>query len=484
MSNPVLDAARTKRASHQTKLEAILLAPTADERSLDDAEQAAFEDRSAKIEKLDAQIVLLEAAEARVEASNAATAAITTETPGAIVRAEQMTYGQHNRSNSYLRDLAAIQVPESGFDTHGARERMAQHSREIEVEARTDATVAARWRDAGLEARVNPNVTAGTGGEFVPPLWLVNQYVPMFRPGRVFANRLRNQTLPGGIDVINIPRITTGSATAIQAANAAPVASTDIVTTYVAAPVNTIAGQEDISLQLLEQSPIAMDGVVFDDLTADYDQRLDLQVVSGTGSNGQHSGVVNISQSATPTISQAYTVSSTSATFFGTAAGNFISIVNAVNGIETKRYAPPTAIWVHPRRSNWWATQVDTVTGRPLFVSPNYGPYNVPGLGESSPVAQGVAGELFGLPVIKDANMNTSSTATVTTGGTQDVVVVLKEDDSILWEGQLKMRALPEVLSGTLQIRFQVYAYSALTFGRAPSGISIVSGAGLAAPTF
>ena len=66
-------------------------------------------------------------------------------------------------------------------------------------------------------------------------------------------------------------------------ANAAAVQSVDIVTTSVSAPVNTIAGQEDISLQLLEQSPLAMDGVIFDDLSRDYDQRLDLQIIGEEG---------------------------------------------------------------------------------------------------------------------------------------------------------------------------------------------------------
>ena len=484
MDNPVLDAARAKRAKHQSKLDALLETPTAEARSLTDAEATEFEELASKITKLDSQISLLEAEEARKAESLTAAAAVVSEAP-AVVRSEPMTYAEHNRSTSYLRDLAAIQVPQSGLDAQGAMERMARHAREIEVEARKDPEVAIRWREAGMEARVNPNTTAGTGGEFVPPLWLVNQYVPFFRPGRVCANRINNQPLPPGIDVINIPRITTGSATAIQSANAAAVASVDIVTTSVSAPVNTIAGEEDISLQLLEQSPIAMDGVVFQDLAADYDQRLDLQVLVGTGANGQHTGVFNLARAAglSPTVSQASYVSSTSATFFGTAAGNVPSIISAVNQVETLRYAPPTAIWVHPRRANWWSTQSDT-TSRPLFVAPQYSPYNAVGTNESSPVYQGVAGTLFGLPVIKDANLPTTASAGAPTGGTQDAAVVLKEDDQILWEGSLKMRALPEILSGTLQIRFQVYAYSALTFGRAPNSVAVVGGAGFAAPAF
>jgi hypothetical protein len=46
------------------------------------------------------------------------------------------------------------------------------------------------------------------------------------------------------------------------------------------------------------------------------------------------------------------------------------------------------------------------------------------------------------------------------------------------------MRALPEILSGTLQIRFQVYVYSALIVSRFLPSISIVGGAAFAAPSF
>ena len=98
---------------------------------------------------------------------------------------------------------------------------------------------------------------------------------------------------------------------------------------------------------------------------------------------------------------------------------------------------------------------------------------------------QGVAGELFGLPVIKNANMPTTMNATANTGGTADPIVVVKEDDLYFWEGQLKRRALPEILSGTLQIRFQMFAYSAFMASRFLSSISILTGnTGLTAPTY
>lgn len=483
MDNPVLEAARAKRDKHQATIDGLVKTLADENRTLTEEEAGTMEDAIAKRNKAKSTFDMLEAEDKRKEAAMAA-AEPEPETPVSI-RSEPQVYTPNSApGESYLCDLVALTVREANWESTRARERMERHLKVVEVEARTDPKVADMWRSAKYEMRTNPNTTAGTGGEFVPPLWLVAQYVPYFRPGRVCANRCQNMPLPPGIDVINLPIITTGSTTAIQTANAAAVSSTDIVTSSASASVNTIAGQEDISLQLLEQSPIAMDGVVFDDLTRDYDQRLDLQVISGTGASGQHKGVQVVTQSATPGITTAFYSSSTSATFYGTAAGNVPAIIQGVNNIETIRFAAPTAVWVHPRRANWWlagggSSGAADTTHRPLFLTPGNGLYNAVGASaDAGAVPQGVAGSIFGLPVIKDANMSTACLTGAPTGGTQDVAIVLKEDDMYLWEGQLKMRALPEILSGTLQIRFQVYAYSAFMAGRRPEAISVLSGTG------
>ena len=66
-----------------------------------------------------------------------------------------------------------------------------------------------------------------------------------------------------------------------------------------------------------------------------------------------------------------------------------------------------------------------------------------------------------------------------------DAVIVLKEDDLYFWEGTARMRALPEILSGTLQVRYQMYCYSAFMPNRFPVSLSILTGnTGLASPTF
>lgn len=230
-----------------------------------------------------------------------------------------------------------------------------------------------------------------------------------------------------------------------------------------------------------------MDNVIFDDLSRDYDQRLDIQVVLGSGAGGQHTGVLSVTGSTTGnSVTNAYLINCTDTRFFHATAGDqYRSVINAVNNIETTRFDSPTAIWLHPRRANIWSTEADA-NNRPLFIPSKYGVFNTLGTNEGAPVFQGMAGEVFGLPVIKDANMSTVSngTGSPASGGSQDAIVVLKEDDLILWEGTMRMRALPEILSGTLQIRFQLYAYSALMANRFPPSISIIVGTGLAAPTF
>ena len=503
---PVLEATRKEREKIQLKLDDLMTVPAAEKRSLTEEEATQFEELAARLQKKNNEIRTFEKQVAREDKAAAASAEIPEQREGEkgegekrapiTIISEPLTYNEDPFGHSYFRDLGVAAAGGLDQSYRGAAEeaerRMGQHAKEVRVEAERSPELARRLREmratpASLEKRVNPNTTYGTGGEFVPPLWLVGQYVPLVRPGRVFANRVNNMPLPPGIDVINLPKITVGSLAAIQTANAAAVASRDIVTATVSAPVNTIAGQEDISLQLLEQSPISMDQVIWDDLSRDYDQRLDLQIIAGSGSAGQHLGVLNVAGAVNNTsITLANQITVASAVFFdGTTSGTqYRAVVNGVNQIETLRFAPPTAIWAHPRRVNSWAYAADT-QNRPLFTPGKYGQFNQLGIYEVAPQFQGMAGELFGLPVLKDANMPTLMNGTATTGGTADAAVVLKEDDLYLWEGTMRMRALPEILSGTLQIRYQAYCYSAFMPNRFPVSLSILTGnTGLASPTF
>ena len=521
MSNPVLDAARDKRARLQSKLDLLLVEPTTESRSLTDGEVAEFEELAAKITKLDGQIDMLAAEESRKAVATAAVAEIDTPTVGgAVVTNEPATYSKNSR-NSYLYDLAAITVPQAGLDVRAAQERLERHGKEVEVEARKNADLAYRLQFANREKRANItgiDTVNGYGGDLVPPMYLIDAYVPFFRSGRVFANRVTNAPLPAGTDSINVPKLATGLVTAMQGAastnSIAGVNDSQFTTGNVSASVNTLAGQTEVSLQLIEQSPVGVgiDGVVFQDLLGTYNQVLDQQVLYGSGTSGQHQGVITYAQASgvnaisAPAYGVPGYVPSSDAKFFGNAgngtsqAGSqFNSIVAAANYVETQRFANPTAIWVHPRRANSWAVGGDASTyGRPLFVKEGYGPFNALGT-DGNPQFEGVTGELFGLPVVRDANFPTNFSASAWTtatnftgtggsaagtGGSADAAIVLKEDDLYLWEGPLRLRALPEVVSGNLAVRYQAYAYSAFMPNRIGAAIAIAGGVGFQVPTF
>jgi len=492
MSSPILDAAKSKRTALQNDLELITVEPTTEARSLTDDETAAFEATVESIKKLDGQIEMLSAEEARKATAAAAAVEIAAEAPVAapvVIRSEPMTYTEHSGS-SYLMDLAAIQVPQAGMNAEAARSRMARHGQEVEVEARTNPRLAKNLAAAKREARAT-NTFDTTGGDMVPPLYLIDSWVPAFRPGRIIADRVRTMDLPAGTDSVNLPKVATGTTAYAQGAATsgtnASLTSTDLTTATVTAPVTTYYGQLEASLQLLEQSPVSggMDQVIFQDLQAAYDQALDAALLSGTGTSGQHKGVLTYAATVGATTGSG-SWTRTGATTFLNAGGVFNTLVSAVNQVETNRFAAPTAVWVHPRRANSFGIQLDTsaTAGRPLFVKAGNNPFNALGNAADGSVPQGYAGELYGLPVIKDAsiptNWLTASTTPVTTGGTQDVMCVVKEDDIFLWEGPTRLRALPEVSSGTLGVRFQLFAYSAFMPDRAPTSIQLITGAALA----
>lgn len=365
---------------------------------------------------------------------------------------EGRTYDRRN-GRSYLQDLARVQL---NMDTDGgARERLMRHAQDV-----AEAAASPEYRDLSR--------TDGSGGYGVPPLWLMSQYIDLARAGRAYANIVNNQPLPPGTDSLNIPKVSTGTATAVQTADNGAVAETDMTDTFINAPVRTIAGQQDVAIQLLDQSPISFDEVIFRDLVADYATKTDLQVISGSGSSGQvtgiraTSGITTITYtSATPTVAQLYS-----------------KIADAVQRVHTLRFMPPTAIVMHPRRWAYLLAASDS-NGRPLVV-PNAGnPQNaIATLGAVA--AEQVVGQMHGLPVVTDPSMPT----TLGAGTNEDVVHIVRASDLLLYESGIRTRVLPEVGSGNLTVRLQCFGYLSFTAARYPASVVEIGGSGMAAPSF
>jgi HK97 family phage major capsid protein len=409
------------------------------------------------------------------EGGDAATDQAARRQGGARITSEPLTYQRGNAGASYFLDLARFQLR---GDTD-SRDRLHRHGQEMDVEmprreqareararrAMESVEGADRWTDeqraSVFEQRVAPNTTDGQGGYFVPPLWLVDQYINLTRFGRVTANLCQNFPLPGGTDSVNIPRVTQGTQTGVQT-EAGAVASRDLTDDFVTARVRTIAGQEDTSMQVLDQSPVGFDQVIFQDLIADYNMRLDLQCLTGSGT-GEHLGILNVPginaityTDGTPTLPELY-----------------VPVAQAASKVFTGRKLPATAGVFLPAQWYWATSQQDT-TGRPLIVPPQVG-FNPSGT-QQVLAEEGLAGMLsMGVPAYLDGNMPSNLGG----GANETRAVVARFPDLFLWEGALRSRVLQEVLSGTLQVRFQVFAYSAFMPHRRPTSISVISGTGM-----
>ena len=347
----------------------------------------------------------------------------------------ELTYHQGNaQERSFFRDLWQ--------EKHGdaeARDRLAKHNREM--------------RDL--------TTVATDGGGFAPPNYLQDLWAGLPRESRPVADIFPTIPLPPNGVSFSLPRITTGATVAVTATENAAVNEVDMVEEVITRTLVTVAGQQDVSQQLFERSIPAIDQIIFNDLRADYDNKLDTGLIGGAGSAGTHLGIRAVTGVNTVT----YTDASP------TAAELVPKIYDAIQKVQTTRHMPADTIIMHPRRAAWLASNLSSTF--PLFQ-----------LGTLTQAAgtqdNGMLRSFSGLRVVLDSNVG----ATYGDATNQDEIYVLRAADMVLAEGPIVSRVLSEVGSGTLTVRLQVYGFSLFFGGRFPSSITVVSGTGLVAPTF
>jgi HK97 family phage major capsid protein len=139
-------------------------------------------------------------------------------------------------------------------------------------------------------------------------------------------------------------------------------------------------------------------------------------------------------------------------------------------------FRAPDAIVMHSRRWYWLASSLDG-QNRPLVTPEGTSSVTVVATADAT-AAEGLVGSIAGIPVFVDANLPVNIGA----GTNQDTIIVGRFSSAFLWEGALRTRALYEVLSGTLQVRLQVYNYVAFMPDRYAPAFSFINGTGLIAP--
>ena len=407
-------------------------------------EIAALDERIATAEKVETRTAAI--AESRKEAGVKTFG-------GATVTKETMTYDKDGR-NSFVRDMINAQLRNDS----SSWERLTRHSQEVAIETR------------------DINRTDGSGGDLVPPLYLINEYAEFARAARVTADLLTNMALPAGTDSINIPQITTGTLAAFQSSDNSATTTRDLISSTVTAPVRTISGYENVSIQLVEQSPLSggLDRLVFGDLMADYALQLNTAVVgTGDGTSGTLKGLVTLGTDTTNGIPVTWTETTP------TAVNGAIAIAKAISKVVTNRYKAAEAIVMSPSVWYWFASQVDS-QNRPLVV-PVTGAsqaFNAAGTVTNPGAPAGLVGTIQGVPVFIDATV----TKTYSASTNQSPILIGKFSDSFLFESGVKTRVLPDILSANLTVRFQVYGYAALAH-RYNKAVSGVTGTGTVAPS-
>jgi HK97 family phage major capsid protein len=194
-----------------------------------------------------------------------------------------------------------------------------------------------------------------------------------------------------------------------------------------------------------------LDGVVYTDLTRAYNQNLEKQLLSGTGTNGQLTGVRNVT-------GRNGDIDGSSAS---TIANLWPLIGKLLAGVGNNRLQPVEALLLAPRRWAWIASSVDS-SNRPI-ASPGQQAHT-----SDYPTAGGVAPtSILGFPAYQDG--------AIPAGTNADVIIALRPSDLLLYESTPKFSVLPDVLSGTLQVRLRLHRYVAFVIRR-PAAITVLTG--------
>ena len=307
-----------------------------------------------------------------------------------------------------------------------------------------DGTLEDALKRLKAEERAGSTVL-GNLGEFVPqsgalPGFVASAFVIAVRNSSQIPAAMRVEQLPASGMAVTTPRFGTGAAVSVDQEGMA-VADVDPTTTLVTAPVGVISGEFAASRQLAERAlGGAFDQMVAAELGAALGEKIDFELLNGTGTNQRVLGLLNVTPGTTVT----YT---TGAPTVGLLASRLA--LAAANGFVANGDALDSMLW-HPSRGYWYGSQFDTATAT---VQPRTPVQNVCWCPQ--------------VPTNLGAGVN------------QDTIWLWKRDESPLFAQVRAFRAFDETLSGTLQIRWQIDAYLAPMWNRRTASIARVSGTGL-----
>jgi len=369
-------------------------------------------------------------------------------------------YTEHGNF-SFFKDLVDARgiILQPGSDPGGSLERLLRHQRFTDEQKRDMSATAALGVRTDHEMRAQSTVS-GVGGEFTPPVWLLKLFASVSRGVAPLRSLVRSVPLPEYGMSVSIPRFDTAAGVAVQAAQNTAPAQSEATTDSLTAPVVTITGENLMSIQLHDRGP-GIDAIVGQDMGEAYAAVLEQQIVNGTGTAGQHLGLLNVPNIETAT----YTSGSP------TVAGIVTAIANGAALVADNRKRPPNVLVMRGARYFWLAGEPDS-GGDPVQ---RVGMGMLPAAEDEGPF-----GPIVGLPVALDDAIP----ANLGAGTNQDCVLAVRTSDIILLESDPKVSVVIDGngLAQELTVAIIWHAYSALFAGRYPSAIAQVVGTGFVTP--
>jgi hypothetical protein len=454
-----------RRASIQAQIaelgtegEGILAAARADnQRALTDQEQARSLEIVGQRGSLREQLATVDTDLAAVNAERAADAAATAaaeqrtviqQADAGRVISEARTYnvGNDRRGRNFALDVARQFL----FNDMQAAERLQRHMQEERVE-----------RGGEIQERA-----AGTGAftGLVVPQYLVDQFAPLARAGRPFADAARHHDLPDQGMTVYLGKATTGTTSGNQSSENAAVSEQDFDDTLLTIPVRTGAGSQTLSRQSVERG-VGVEDTVVEDLIGAYNVNIDSTML-----NVSTNGLTNVATAI------AYTDASP------TAAELYPKLLAGPAAVEAALLAAAlgdTIVVMHSRRWYWLQSQLTSTW--PLFGQPGAAAQQA-GVNYGERYGAGFRGILpSGTPVIVDNNIATNLGA----GTNEDEIYFVAQSEAHLWEdpdAPVLIRA-EQPAAKNLGVNLVVYGYYAFELTRRAHAQK-VGGTGLVTPTF
>ena len=296
-----------------------------------------------------------------------------------------------------------------GFALHSIKAQLGDEDSALYVKAAADST--------------------STNPSFNPQQYLTNLFVSNTNFGRAAIDACNKATLPSAGFTINVPSLITGTDTAPTVASTAESAApsnTGMTSSYESFTVTKYAGQQTISLELIERSdPIFMDQLMIQ-LERAYLKATDAAVIA------------------------AFIASGTAATATANTSAGLISFLSAESAAAyagTSYFAKNVVIG-----SGTWAAAMgyQDSTGRPIFNTtiPGSSGYNAAGqIGSSS-----IRGNLLGLDTYVDVNA-------VATAGADNSAFVIAPEAVTIFESPTAMFSVNVVSS--MSVNLAIYGYMA-----------------------